>query len=369
MPIRTPNDILICFEEEKAKQFIEKVWGLNPTFICVIGNTETAKIPRISAAGKYPELTDYTPAADVELLFYGRCKCIKGVPVTPEGIPTPALITMSAVRVADIPVFVVNAGVKVKPHIPFIEVEGSPGNDIRTGRAVKDPEKIFQRSVLLGESFAKISDYLVIGESIPGGTTTALGVLLAMGIDAEGKVSSSMPNNPHDLKLRVVKEGLASTNVDPERLKKDPLVAASAVGDPMMVAFAGLVVGAAKRIPVVMAGGTQMAAVLAIVKGKNPNVLENVVIGTTRWIIDDNTSDLIYLVSQIARVPVLAANLNFSYSKYDGLQMYEKGAVKEGVGAGGATIASILKSKGNITCKTILSGIEKNYERLLSLKH
>ena len=84
MPIRTPNDILICFEEEKAKQFIEKVWGLNLTFICVIGNTETAKIPRISAAGKYPELTDYTPAADVELLFYGRYKCIKGVPSPPK---------------------------------------------------------------------------------------------------------------------------------------------------------------------------------------------------------------------------------------------------------------------------------------------
>lgn len=369
MTIKASEDILICFEEERAIQFIEKVWGLHPTFICVIGNTETAKIPGISAAGKYPELTDYTPAADVELLFYGRCKCIEGVPITPEGIPTPALITMSAVEVAEMPVFVVNAGVKVKPHTPFIEIDGSPGRDIRTELAVQDSEKIFQRSVLLGKSFAKISDYLVIGESIPGGTTTALGVLLALGIDAKGKVSSSMPNNPHDLKIQIVNEGLVSADIEPKKLKNNPLAAVSAVGDPMMIAFAGLVSGAAKRIPVIMAGGTQMTAILAIIKGMNPNVLENVVIGTTRWIINDDTSDLTYLVSQIAKIPVLAANLNFSNSQYNGLRMYEKGVVKEGVGAGGATIASILKSKGKITCNNIFNEVEKNYERLLSLNH
>ena len=43
-------------------------------------------------------------------------------------------------------------------------------------------------------------DYLVIGESIAAGTTTALGVLRALGYDANEKVSGSMPTNPHDLK-------------------------------------------------------------------------------------------------------------------------------------------------------------------------
>ena len=97
MSFKVPEDILICNEEAKAKAFVEKVWGKRPTFICVIGNTETAKIPGISAAGAVPAITDFTPAADIELLYYGRCKCIDGVPVTPNGIPTPALVTMSAI--------------------------------------------------------------------------------------------------------------------------------------------------------------------------------------------------------------------------------------------------------------------------------
>ena len=47
-----------------------------------------------------------------------------------------------------------------------------------------------------------MSDLIVVGESIPGGTTTALAVLRALGIDARFKVSSSMPENPHNLKTR-----------------------------------------------------------------------------------------------------------------------------------------------------------------------
>ena len=69
-------------------------------------------------------------------------------------------------------------------------------------------EEVIERAKVLGEQMAKASDYLVIGESIPGGTTTALGVLTALGVDAEGKVSSTLPQNPHSLKSEVVKSGL-----------------------------------------------------------------------------------------------------------------------------------------------------------------
>ena len=362
--VRVPDDIIVCLDREGAVRFIERVWGLEPVFVCVIGTTDTAKIPGISAAGRNPEMTDYTPAADVEYLFYGECQCIEGVPVTPEGIPTPALITKSAVDVAGIPVFVVNAGVRVRPDVPYIDVGGVPGDDIRTGRAVRDPDRVFRKAVIVGRGFGRVVDYLVVGESIPGGTTTALGVLLAMGVDAEGRVSSSMPENPHELKVGVVREGLAAAGIRPGDLRDDPLRAVSVVGDPMMAAFAGLVAGAAEEVPVLMAGGTQMVAILAILKVLRPDVLGNVAIGTTRWIVRDRTSDLEYLVSCISRVPVLAANLDFSCSRYGGLQMYERGAVKEGVGAGGAVIASILKSRGGITCRKLLEVIEENYGRI-----
>lgn len=362
-----PKDIIICGNQSKAEEFVKKVQGKKPAFVCVIGNTETAKIPGISAAGANPEFTDYTPAADMELLHYGKCKVIDGVPVTPDGIPTPAIITMSALELAEMPIFVVNGGCRVLPFTPYFEVGGTPGGDIRTGKAVENPKEVFEESFLLGKNLAKTVDYLVVGESTPGGTTTALGVLLALGYDAEGKESSSFPQNPHDLKINVVREGLTAAKADGKQIR-GVLDAVAVVGDPMMPAAAGLVAGAALSVPVIMAGGTQMAAVLAVIKGMKPEVLKNIALGTTRWIIEDKQSDMISLVAQSAEVPILAVNLDFSESKYDGLRIYETGLVKEGAGAGGVSVAAILGSNGTITCRSLLEKIDENYARILDLE-
>jgi uncharacterized protein (TIGR00303 family) len=360
------QDIIIAQNAKKGVSIISKLVRKNPLFCCVIGITETAKIQGISAAGENPEFTDYTPPADVELLHLGKCKCIPGVPVTPDGIPTPALITMSALRLADIPTFVVNSGLRIKPQIPFIDLGGSPGMDIRTGNALKNAEEVMNRAKILGRNLSKTTDYIVFGESIPGGTTTALSLLLALGVDAKGRVSSSMPCNPHELKIRVAMEALKASGIIAGKYKNDPMLAVSRVGDPMQPALAGLVIGAAERIPVILAGGTQMAAVLALVNSLNQDILDNLVIGTTRWILNDSNSDMDYLISNIADVPVLAADLNFSQSKYDGLKAYEAGVVKEGVGCGGASIAAMLKSNGRISKIKLTEEIEKNYAKLIS---
>ena len=160
---------------------------------------------------------------------------------------------------------IANGGVRVKPQIPFIDLGGSPGRDIRTGNAVDNAAEVIERAKIAGAQLAKSVDYLVIGESIPGGTTTALGVLSALGVKAEGKVSSTLPQNPHGLKAEVVQAGLAAAGEKFGSLAKDPVKAVSCVGDPMMAAFSGLVIGAASQVPVLMAGGTQMSAVLAVV--------------------------------------------------------------------------------------------------------
>ena len=191
--------------------------------------------------------------------------------MTPDGIPTPALITMSALKLASIPNLVVSAGLKVKPNVPFVELGGMPGRDIRIGKAVDSAKQVMNKAKILGENLSKTADYLVVGESIPGGTTTALSVLLAMGIDAKGKVSSSMSINPHKLKINTAKNALEAANIKQGQFKTDPINAIETVGDPMQPASAGLVIGAARNVPVIMAGGTQMAAVLAIIKRINKN--------------------------------------------------------------------------------------------------
>ena len=62
---------------------------------------------------------------------------------------------------------------------------------------------------------------------------------------------------------------------------------------------------------------------------------------------------------------MLAADLDFSRSRFDGLRAYDAGVVKEGVGCGGASMAAMLKSKGSITKDVLLEEIEKNYKQLV----
>ena len=68
----------------------------------------------------------------------------------------------------------------------------------------------------------------------------------------------------------------------------------------MMAAFSGLILGAAEARKVLMAGGTQMAAILAIVKALKPEILKNLAIGTTRWIVQDKTSSLVIILSSFS---------------------------------------------------------------------
>lgn len=362
-------DVLISYNELKANAFLDEIRGKkNPLFVATLATTETGKIPGLSAAGANPDFTDFTPPADAELLLLGKCRSIQGVPITPDGIPTPALITTSALHLADIPVLVVNGGVKVRPQIPYIDVNGSPGRDIRTGDAVDNVEEVIERAKVAGEHLARVSDYLVIGESVPGGTTTALGVLTALGIDAYGKVSSTLPKNPHDLKSEVVKTGLKAAAEKFGDIKGDPIKAVSAVGDPMMAAVAGLVIGASKQVPVLMAGGTQMTAVLAVINALDRQALCNVAVGTTRWVAKDASSDICGIVKQFCEVPILAADLDFGSSQYPGLRIYETGLVKEGVGAGGAAIAAMAKTDGAVDKQILLKEIERNYASLMQTK-
>jgi NaMN:DMB phosphoribosyltransferase len=176
-----------------------------------------------------------------------------------------------------------------------------------------------------------------------------------------------MIDNPHDLKTQIAMEGLSNSPFSKEEMKKDPLKAVQAVGDPMMPAAAGVVAGAADTVPVIMAGGTQMAAVMAIVKGLSPASLGNVALGTTKWIVNDKSSDVRAIVKQIGHVPILAADLDFGPSKHEGLNVFEKGLVKEGVGAGGISVAAFMASQGQIGAGQMLTAVEANYVRLMNI--
>lgn len=352
----------------KGTEFIEKTMGKKPLFICTISYTGTSEIQGLTLAGANPEVVKFTPAADAELLYYRHCKSISGVPATPDGVPTPALITLSALNLAKIPFFVLDAGAAVKAQVPYISLGlDSVARNITTGNAIdlKDVQHVFDYAKLLGQNFSYLCDYLILGESIPAGTTTASAVLSALGIDARGKVSSSMTANPHQLKNHVVEQGLEAAGISIGKLADDPLLAISKVGDPMIATVAGLVIGAKGKVPVILAGGTQMTAVAATIAALDAHALENVVLSTTRYVTEDPTSDLAWLLKQSCDIPLLAADPGLSQSSIVGLQPYGKGLVKEGVGAGGCCLASMLSSSGRITTSDILKEVERSYEEII----
>jgi uncharacterized protein (TIGR00303 family) len=322
---------------------LPKLENRDSLFLCVIASTFTSRIPGITGAGASPELTDYTPAADVELIMQGKPNCLPNIPQTViEGAaaPTPAVITKAALELADIPFMVVDAGAAIKPNLPYLNINEEPGGNIKTGQAVNKPEEIFNKGKILGETLSKLTDHLVIGESTPAGTTTALGVLQAMGYDAWGKVSGSTPENPHNLKKKVVQAGLKSAGLA-DVLPLDPFQAVKVVGDPMIPAVAGIAAGS--RVPITLAGGTQMTAVCAFLKEAVMEFnFENVSITTTIFVARDETSDINHLSRQIP-VTVVAVDPGFQKCEIAGLKNYLKGSVKEGVGAGGAMLAATLR--------------------------
>lgn len=327
-----------------SSKILVELKNKNSLFLCVIASTKTSHIHGITGAGATPELTDYTPAADVELVIHGEPRCLREIPKTVvegEAAPTPAVITKAALELADIPIMVADAGAAIKPDLPYIKINDKPGEDIRTGKAVSNAEKIFEKGIILAKTLSKCTDHLIVGESTPAGTTTALGVLTAMGYDVKGKVSGSTPENPHYLKQSVVTEGLNAAGVHEGDLFDDPFRAIEVVGDPMIPAVAGLAAGS--KVPVTLAGGTQMTAVSAVIKQAVPDFeFDKICIATTIFVAEDETSDINYISRQIAGTPIYAVDPGFEKSGDEGLKNYLKGSVKEGVGAGGAMMAAIL---------------------------
>jgi uncharacterized protein (TIGR00303 family) len=304
-----------------------------PLFVCVLSNTETAYIEGLSAAGKSAKLTDYTPAGDAEVLETGNIISVPVLPMTPPfNTPTPGITTRAVLVTTGVPHVFVRAGMKLTPKVPMIDLEVPAGADIRNKIAVEDPHTVFKRAEETGKNLKDKSDFIVIGESIPGGTTTAQAVLNALGYD--GKVSSSASANPIGLKAQVVKQALESSDITHGKLRQDPLEAVRCVGDPMMPAVAGLVSGIGNGTRVILAGGTQMAAVFSIIKHMGMDT-SNLSIVTTSYVANDKTANFRDLAKQIG-VDMFAEDLGFGKSKFLGLQQYEKGYVKEGVGAGGA---------------------------------
>jgi len=342
---------------DRAQNFLESIKSGKFLFSFVISYTETCEIPGITFAGADKNSIQFTPPADAEYLHYGYCKTINKIPMTPDGKPTPGLLTKTALESSSIPHLTINAGSKISPQLPFIETGLSFGKNILIQDAMTDSQvsHAVDFGRIVGRSLASLTDCLIIGESIPGGTTTALAVLRAFGYDA--KVSSSIPNNPVELKNKIVESAMKRINSD------HPYSIVAKVGDPMIPFVAGMLSSASGVSKVMLAGGTQMSAVLAFASKIGFNE-ENTAIGTTSYITNDQSANFKELVQKIVDIPIISVDPGLKNSRYSGLRAFSEGFAKEGVGAGGTIIASMLKT-GNDSTK-FLEMVEVEYGRLFT---
>jgi uncharacterized protein (TIGR00303 family) len=353
--------ILFASASERGRALAARWRGLRPSYWCVLGHTDTCLLSGISSAGVSEELRPLTPAADAEVVILGAPRCLPQLPSNPLGAPGPAGITRAALRLAAIEPNFVGAGLRVWPETPCLHAGEIAGASIELGAAVPDTAQLFEAGLQLGRKLGAEAAYLVLGESVPGGTTTALAMLLALGYQAEGRVSGSMPGNAHVLKTQVARAALEAAGLAPGEGLRDPLAAVRHVGDPMQPLAAGIAIGAG--CDVLLAGGSQMVAVAALIHALTGGV-DRLAIGTTRWVVDDPSADIVGLVQDLSPdLPLLAANLDFSRSRHKGLREYERFMVKEGVGAGGACIAALLAT--GVSLADLHAAIDEVYDELL----
>ena len=350
-------------DSDSWTQALEQGWRRSRTLL-LLAATDTAAVPGISAAGASPQARLGTAAADAELLLLGpggrRCHAL---PPLPAGV-SPALI--SHVVLSQLGLLertqVLDLGCAIAAAVPHLRLPGlesaGPARCLSTGRALAPARvaALVQRGSAWGRRWDP-AEPLLLAECVPGGTTTALAVLEGLGVAASGLVSGSLRQPAHGLKSALVAQGLAAAGFEKAELAAvadplafaEPLNVLAALGDPMQAFAAGLVGEAAVRgVPVLLAGGSQMAAVLALAlavaePGQRPALAERLVVATTAWVAEEAGSNLALLLERIGarwqvRPRLEVAALRFHGCSSAALRDYERGYVKEGVGAGGLAL-------------------------------
>lgn len=371
------------------------------TFFLVLSSTKTSLHPGISSAGASPELLKYTAALDAEYLEYGETKTLKSLPVSPSNIYSPAIISKACLNMLGIKPVFIDAGTFVKPQVPYIDTGAKAAESVETGQAMTLQEviELFHRGSRIVKTLpecsfscyapsfdndsARLASFeepelcksimripkserntvighsgrVLIGECVVGGTTTALGLLTALGYNCNGMMSSSLPNGNHELKRKLVEEGyrnaLLRDDFNEEAVKNNPLLAVSAMGDPMQAVVAGMAIEFMQNgVPVMLAGGSQMIAVACLIERlfikdeTSSHICQSLLsIGTTPWVINDKSARITELHKLTCKhTALLHATIDSKQIHGPAAELfaaYEQGHVKEGVGAGALMLTSL----------------------------
>ena len=325
----------------------------NFMYVLILAGSRTAEIEGISWAGSTAQSRRYTAIADAEIILNGPSS-EREWPLPPlfAGV-SPALISFVASKFLKVKPVVIAAGLLQKPSFPYLTFESfdlGPADCLSSGKAMSPQrvEQLWKEGVSMG---LRLKKPLLLTECVPGGTTTAQAVLSAFGLKIAELISGSVLNPPIKIKKELVEKGLSNADLGSNPSSKRIL---AAVGDPFQVIAVGLLIGARRaRKPVLLGGGSQMIAVLALAlaaiePSERIGFVDEIAISTTSWLVEESNSsflNLMEIVSDYFEVGlfVFVSGLRFHRSRKKVLQDYENGYVKEGVGAGALSFLAQIK--------------------------
>lgn len=333
--------------------FLGPLVGKSANFVLSGGYTKTAEIEGITVAG-LPGFIAYTPALDMEVLELGFPKSMPDIAKAPDGPPSPVLIAMAAKKLAPFGLTFVDTGLTIKPQCTVKTLGFACANSILEGAGV-EAKVLFDEGVKFAGEIVGKADYFILSECVPAGTTTAYALTKALGYECDGAFASSGT----DGKIKTLKH-----NVVAQALSREPFDAndifgvVSRFGDTMQPFTAGLAVTLANSKPVILGGGTQMAAVCALIKALGLS-FDNIALATTKWIATDTTSDIAGLLASIdPAINAFYPDFDFADSEFKNLRLYEEGFVKEGIGAGAVSVHAYLQG---VDKDSLRKGVEDIY--------
>jgi len=304
-------------------------------FLLAASVTHTCEIPQLTQAG-IPGKIPLTPTLDAEFISTGEVFSLGDIAETPKGVPTPALITRAVHELSPFASLqILDLGLIQKPQqCRLIDLGMKPSPSI-TDTSSFNAKSVFQKGFEFGKEYSLQGDYLIIGESTPSGTTTAQASISALGYKSEGLFASSFKDVPSSIKEKTIKKSLCKLHSNMGLFEK-----LGHTADNMLLFTAGFILSASRRFNLVLAGGTQMAAVLLIAnkiasrKGIHHDH-RHIHLCTTQWIAEDKNSNITSLIDQLDfRLKAYCVHFSFEDATHPALKLYDEGEAKEGVGAG-----------------------------------
>ncbi|MBS1999804.1 MAG: TIGR00303 family protein [Cyanobacteria bacterium SZAS LIN-2] len=373
-------------------------------FSLALAGTEMSDLDGVSAAGACAESRRLTPRLDAEALLRGRTAGGESLPSSPAGVTSPVVVTRACLSLLQHRLSIFDCGTFSAPEVEHISLKEKcaavPAKNFTTANSMSasQVQALFAEGLTAGrrQSQSAATDAIkknltVLAECVPGGTTTALALLRALGIAADGLLSSSIQGKKPTLKEELVRTGLQRIESElgenfREVFRNNPLKAVECLGDPMQAFAAGFCLGALDsddedRCPaVILAGGSQMLAVYALVRAiieagmpdfdnidrqkLSLRADRRLAVITTKWVARDPFADTRAL-AELVGAPYMAATCDFSKSLHAGLRAYEDGHVKEGVGAGAALALAALADASATAGDTIVAAIDRHYDEMI----